>query len=81
LDTQKISKAAVIFFDKEYFLKNQANIHFLGKFDFFEQKDQHIIELDELQHSKLLNYFQLIEQKTDDYSPHTPGIMQKDYFI
>ena len=48
LETEKVRKATVIFFDKEFFLKNQANIHFLDKFDFFEQKDQHIIELDTL---------------------------------
>jgi AraC-like DNA-binding protein len=81
LDTQKILKATVIFFDKDYFLKNQANIHFLHKFDFFEQKDQHIIELDELQHLKFLNYFQLIEQKAKDHSPHTPDIIRSFIYI
>jgi AraC-like DNA-binding protein len=81
LETEKIRKATVIFFDKEYFLKNQANIHFLDKFDFFEQKDQHIIELDELQHLKFLNYFQLIEQKVDDTAPHTPDIIRSFIYI
>jgi AraC-like DNA-binding protein len=81
LETEKIRKATVIFFDKEYFLKNQANIHFLDKFDFFEQKDQHIIELDELQHLKFLNYFQLIEQKIEDTAPHTPDIIRSFIYI
>jgi AraC-like DNA-binding protein len=81
LDTQKIVKATVIFFDKDYFLKNQANIHFLDKFDFFEQKEQHIIELDEWQHRKFLNYFQLIEQKAEDHSPHTPDIIRSFIYI
>jgi AraC-like DNA-binding protein len=81
LDTEKIKKATVIFFDKDFFLKSQANIHFLDKFDFFEQKDQHIIELDELQHLKFLNYFQLIEQKAVDAAPHTPDIIRSFIYI
>jgi AraC-like DNA-binding protein len=81
LDTQKILKATTIFFDKDYFLKSQANIHFLDKFDFFEQKDRHIIELDELQHHKFLNYFQLIELKAEDHSPHTPDIIRSFIYI
>jgi len=81
LDTQKILTATVIFFDKDFFLKNQANIHFLDKFDFFEQKDQHIIELDELQHLKFMNYFQLIEQKIEDSASHTPDIIRSFIYI
>lgn len=81
LETEKIRKATVLFFDKDYFLKNQANIHFLDKFDFFEQKDQHIIELDGLQHLKFLNYFQLIEQKIGDNAPHTPDIIRSFIYI
>lgn len=81
LDTGKIRKATVIFFDKEFFLKNQANIHFLDKFDFFEQKDQHIIELDEMQHLRFLNYFQLIEEKTDESAPHSPDIIRSFIYI
>jgi hypothetical protein len=60
---------------------HQANIHFLDKFDFFEQKDQHIIELDELQHLKFLNYFQLIEQKAADPFPNTPDIIRSFIYI
>jgi AraC-like DNA-binding protein len=81
LDTQKILNATVIFFDKDFFLKNQANIHFLDKYDFFEQKDRHIIEIDELQHLKFLNYFRLIEQKTKDSAPHTPDIIRSFIYI
>lgn len=81
LDTEKIIKSTVLFFDKEYFLRNQANIHFLDKFDFFEQKDQHIIELDELQHRKFLNYFEQIEQKVADTTPHAPDIIRSFIYI
>ena len=28
LETEKVQKATVIFFDKDFFLKNQANIHY-----------------------------------------------------
>lgn len=81
LETEKVKKATVIFFDKDFFLKNQANIHFLEKFDFLEQKDRHIIELDELQHLRFLNYFQLLEQKTADSAPHTPDIIRSFIYI
>lgn len=81
LETEKVRQATVIFFDKEFFLKNQANIHFLDKFDFLEQKDQHIIELDELQHQKFLNYFQLIEQKIGDSATHTSDIIRSFIYI
>lgn len=81
LESQKIMKATVVFFNKDYFLQNQANIHFLDKFNFFEQKDQHIIELDELQHLKFLNYFQLIEQKVNEPAPHTHDIIRSFIYI
>lgn len=81
LQTEKISKATVLFFDKVYFLQNQANIHFLDKFDFLEQKDQHIIDLDELQHLTFLHYFQQIEQKVADTAPHTPDIVRSFIYI
>ena len=81
LETEKVQKATVIFFDKDFFLKNQANIHFLDKFDFFEQKDQHIIDLDALQHLSFLNYFELIEKKISDSAPHTPDIIRSFIYI
>ncbi|MHB9055649.1 MAG: helix-turn-helix domain-containing protein [Paludibacteraceae bacterium] len=81
LNTEKIRRATVIFFDKDYFLRSQANIHFLDKFDFFEQKDQHIIDLDELQHHKFLTYFKQIEQKAEENTPHTPDIIRSFIYI
>lgn len=81
LESEKVQKATVVFFNKDFFLKNQANIHFLDKFDFLEQKDRHIIELDELQHHKFLNYFQLIEQKVEETAPHTPDIIRSFIYI
>lgn len=81
LETEKVQKATVIFFDKDFFLKNQANIHFLDKFEFLEQKDRHIIELDELQHIRFQNYFELIEQKVDDTAPHSPDIIRSFIYI
>lgn len=81
LHTEKIKKATVIFFSKDFFLKNQANIHFLNRFEFFEQKDQHIIELDELQHLKFQNYFQLIKQKAKETAPRTPDIIRSFIYI
>ncbi|MBL7911231.1 MAG: AraC family transcriptional regulator [Bacteroidia bacterium] len=81
LDTNKIKKATVIFFDKDYFLKNQANIHFLDKFDFLEQKDQHIIDLDEIQYQKFLTYFQQVEQKAQDTAPHSSDIIRSFIYI
>jgi len=80
-ETENKLKASVLFFDKEYFLKNQASIHFLDKFDFFVQKDRHIIELDDLQHQKFLNYFLQIEQKINENKPHTPDIIRSFIYI
>lgn len=73
--------STVIFFKKNYFLKNQVNIHFLDRFDFFEQKDRHIIDLDILQHQKFLNYFQQIEQQILKPSLHTPDIVRSFIYI
>jgi len=81
LATEKIKKATVIFFHKDFFLENQANIHFLEKFSFFEQSDQHIIELDELQNDRFHHYFRLIEEKVTDNAPHTPDIIRSFIYI
>lgn len=80
-NTGKRLKMTVLFFKKDFFLKDQANIHFLDKFDFFEQKDRHVIDLDELQQQKFLNYFQQIEQKVIEPSPHTPDIVRSFIYI
>ena len=81
LDTGTGVAMTVLFFKKDYFLKDQANIHFLDKYDFFEQKDRHIIELNNEQFLNFSKYFQLIEQKITNTSAHTPDIIRSFIYI
>ena len=81
LETGTNISMTVLFFKKEYFLKNQADIHFLDKYDFFEQKDRHIIELNEKQFQDFSNYFQLIKQKITGTSENTPDIIRSFIYI
>nr|WP_321357896.1 helix-turn-helix domain-containing protein [uncultured Draconibacterium sp.] len=81
LETGTNVSMTVLFFKKEYFLKSQADIHFLDKYDFFEQKDRHIIELNEKQFQNFSNYFQLIEQKIANASSHTSDIIRSFIYI
>ena len=72
---------SVLSFKKDYFLKNQADIHFLDKYDFFQQKDRHVIDMNEEQFQNFSNYFQLIEQKITNSSERTPDIIRSFIYI
>lgn len=71
----------VLFFKKEYFLKNQVDIHFLDKYDFFQQKDRHVIDLDDRQFRNFSDYFRLIEKKMASTSSRTPDIIRSLIYI
>ena len=70
-----------LFFKKEYFLKGQVNIHFLEKYDFLQQKDQHIIALNEQNAQSFSNYFSLIEKKINIKSSHSSDITRSFIYI
>ncbi len=72
---------SVLSFKKDYFLKNQIDIHFLDKYDFFQQKDRHVIDMTEEQFRNFSNYFHLIEQKIVNSSARTPDIIRSFIYI
>jgi len=67
-------EAQTIFFDKNFFLENQANVSYLEQFDFLYAKDKHVINLNNTQHQKLSTYFMLFRQTVEESLSKTPAI-------
>lgn len=73
--------AEIFFFRKEVFLKGQADIHYLGKFEFFEQIGQQVVPLGPEQHQKFKTYFDLVHEKSLDTAPHAPDVIRSLIYI
>lgn len=68
--------AQIIFFRKEKFLKNHADINYLEKFNFFGNEGQQAIPLDENQFDLFNTYFDLIRAKTADKTVSQPQVIR-----
>ncbi|WP_187263583.1 helix-turn-helix domain-containing protein [Pontibacter beigongshangensis] len=73
--------ARIFFFRKEVFLKGQADVHYLDKFDFFEKTGQQVVALDSDQYQKFKTYFDLVHEKILDTAPHTSDIIRSLIYI
>jgi len=74
-------EAQTIFFDKNFFLENQANVSYLEQFDFLYAKDKHVINLNNTQHQKLSTYFMLFRQTVEESLSKTPAIARSLIYI
>lgn len=74
-------EAQTIFFDKNFFLENQANIAYLDQYEFLYSKDKHVVGLNNTEHQKLSTYFQLFKQTTQESFAKTPAIARSLIYI
>jgi AraC family transcriptional regulator, transcriptional activator of pobA len=81
LPTTAAFEAQTIFFDKNFFLENQANVSYLEQFDFLYAKDRHVINLNNTQHQKLSTYFLLFRQTVQESLSKTPAIARSLIYI
>ncbi|MGD9909894.1 MAG: helix-turn-helix domain-containing protein [Candidatus Izemoplasmatales bacterium] len=81
IDTNQEVNMKVLFFNKEFFLQNQIDVTFLSQYDFFEQKDRHIIPLTNKQSVKMEKYYQLIEEQIVEDSINTGEIIRSWIYI
>jgi AraC-like DNA-binding protein len=81
LPTTAAFEAQTIFFDKNFFLENQANVSYLEQFDFLYAKDRHVINLNNTQHQKLSTYFLLFAQNARESFVKTPAIARSLIYI
>ena len=81
LPTTGTFDAQTIFFDKNFFLQNQANVSYLEQYEFLYSKDKHVISLNNTQHQKLSTYFQLFKQTAGESFAKTPAIARSLIYI
>lgn len=74
-------EAQTIFFDKNFFLENQANISYLDQFDFLYSKDKHVLHLNAMHHQKLSTYFLLFKQTAQESFSKTSAIIRSLIYI
>lgn len=81
LPTELAFEAQTIFFDKNFFLENQANVSYLEQYDFLYSKDKHVVQLTTTQHKKLSTYFQLFKQTVGESFKRTSAIARSLIYI
>lgn len=80
-DLETSYDARIFFFRKEVFLKGQADVNYLDKFEFFEKTGQQVVELETDQYRKFNTYFDLVHEKSLDTAPHTSDIVRSLIYI
>ncbi len=71
----------VIFFEKEYFLRNQVNINYLEQYQFFHDRECHYIKLTKSQFENIQAYFKLLKRKVAEDNEYTPMIVRSLIYI
>ncbi len=75
-DLGSLYDAQILFFRKEKFLKNHADINYLDKFSFFEKDGQQVLPIDDIQFDLFNTYFDLIRVKTADNITSQPQVIR-----
>lgn len=73
--------ARILFFRKETFLEGLADINYLDRFDFFEKTGQQVVRLNSEQFQQFESYFDLIQKKSVENTPHTSEIIRSLIYI
>jgi AraC family transcriptional activator of pobA len=71
----------IIFFKPQFFLHNQANVFFLAQYEFFENSDMHIFNLEKKNKLKFEQIFSLLRQSLESNSHHQPSILRSYLYI
>lgn len=71
----------IIFFKPQFFLHNQANVFFLSQYDFFENSEMHVFNLEKKNKIKFEQIFSLLRQSLDNNSAHQSSIFRGYLYI
>jgi AraC family transcriptional activator of pobA len=71
----------IIFFKPQFFLHNQANVFFLSQYEFFDNSEMHVFNLDKNSKEKFEQIFSLLKQSIDNESNHQPSILRGYLYI
>ncbi|MCV9927288.1 helix-turn-helix domain-containing protein [Flavobacterium sp. LS1R49] len=71
----------IIFFKPQFFLKNQANVFFLTQYDFFENSQMHVFNLEKKTEIKFDKIFNLIQEATNTNTNHQAAILRSYLYI
>lgn len=71
----------IIFFKPQFFLHNQANVFFLSQYEFFDNSEMHVFNLEKKNKLKFEQIFSLLRQSLDNNSNHQPSILRGYLYI
>ncbi|MFH7000762.1 helix-turn-helix domain-containing protein [Flavobacterium bizetiae] len=71
----------IIFFKPQFFLHNQANVFFLSHYDFFENSEKHVFNLQKKNKIKFEQIFTLLRQSIEHNSDNQPSILRAYLYI
>ncbi|MCC9065436.1 AraC family transcriptional regulator [Flavobacterium piscisymbiosum] len=71
----------IIFFKPQFFLHNQANVFFLSQYDFFENSEMHVFNLERKNKIKFEQIFTLLRQSIEHNSDNQPSILRAYLYI
>lgn len=71
----------IIFFKPQFFLHNQANVFFLSQYDFFENSEMHVFNLEKKNKIKFEQIFTLLQQSIEHNSDNQPSILRAYLYI
>ncbi|UTN03267.1 helix-turn-helix domain-containing protein [Flavobacterium bizetiae] len=71
----------IIFFKPQFFLHNQANVFFLSQYDFFENSEKHVFNLQKKNKIKFEQIFTLLRQSIEHNSDNQPSILRAYLYI
>ncbi|KIO50799.1 helix-turn-helix domain-containing protein [Flavobacterium hibernum] len=71
----------ILFFKQQFFLENQANIFFLSQYEFFENSQMHVFNLEQKETKKFEQVFNLIKEVFTSNANHKPAIIRSYLYI
>lgn len=71
----------ILFFKPQFFLENQANIFFLSQYEFFENSQMHVFNLEQKETKKFEQVFNLIKEVFTSNANHKPAIIRSYLYI
>lgn len=71
----------IVFFKPQFFLHNQANVFFLSQYDFFENSEKHVFNLEKKNKVKFEQIFTLLRQSIEHNSDNQPSILRAYLYI
>lgn len=71
----------ILFFKPQFFLENQANIFFLSQYEFFENSQMHVFNLEQKETKKFEQVFNLIKEVFTSNATHKAAILRSYLYI